>query len=627
MKLRTRITLWLSPVIIPMVAINIIQFKGQTEAIEKNIKQISLMAVENTANEINDYLLLKDNTNDFIFDKLMNCQNSISNLGPQKDSEIGLILKKNPGFSLFVFADRDGRVTYSNTALTQRTRHLLPRNIKGQRAFNDSVHSVMLNSYWQWKSSQPQLNKQSQQVRLKLNDLTERGETNSRLYRRLQESLVLSTRLIKNPAHKVFFGGREIIEKAGLPFRTDTYFTVSPMLDCSDKLIGYAVLFLNWAMIEDRLYILKQRLKAQGFEHARVAIFDENKQVFLTEAGTISATELGRSISSHPETSQLKLGEAYFSPLIDGYLATARIADAPILNEIEYGQNQAIFKSVEIAFLKLAAKQSAFSISVIISNDTLIKQTRELLIRMLAWTAGSGALLLILIVLLTRGLVAPAIVMANTMRRIAKGDLKQRVEIPRNDEIGQLASVFNRMTDQLEKQKVLLESQSKTDALTEVANRRHFDEYLEQEWHSAQRTGDPLSLVILDIDFFKPYNDNYGHSEGDVCLKKVAEVLSNLLVRSTDVFARFGGEEFACILPHTNKMGALTIGEKMRQVIAELEITHEYSAIEDYLTVSVGIATLTPGDDDTSKLLIELADGALYEAKHAGRNRVVVANP
>ncbi|MHA7880547.1 MAG: sensor domain-containing diguanylate cyclase [Saccharospirillum sp.] len=175
---------------------------------------------------------------------------------------------------------------------------------------------------------------------------------------------------------------------------------------------------------------------------------------------------------------------------------------------------------------------------------------------------------------------------------------------------------------ELHEAKQQLEAISLTDSLTGLANRRHFDQHLEQEWARARRNRVCVSLVMIDIDFFKPYNDEYGHPAGDRCLKQVAEALKGVPGRPADLVARYGGEEFAMILPGADDPEP--IAEQCRATIEWLRIPHDYSDISDVITISVGVATLTPGAQTSVRQLTEQADEALYEAKEAGRNRVVV---
>lgn len=178
----------------------------------------------------------------------------------------------------------------------------------------------------------------------------------------------------------------------------------------------------------------------------------------------------------------------------------------------------------------------------------------------------------------------------------------------------------------LEESNELLQKLSCLDGLTGIANRRRFDDFMATEWMRAARKKTTLSLILVDIDYFKPYNDNYGHQQGDDCLRQVANILSTGLNRPADLLARYGGEEFVVVLPDTTLAGALGLGESLRARVEKAAIPHEFSAAAGTVTVSLGVAYCEPKTGDaTVARLIEAADHALYEAKHAGRNKVVVS--
>ena len=165
---------------------------------------------------------------------------------------------------------------------------------------------------------------------------------------------------------------------------------------------------------------------------------------------------------------------------------------------------------------------------------------------------------------------------------------------------------------------------SAIDGLTGVANRRCFDQTIQREWTRLQRTKDYLSLIMCDVDFFKLFNDTYGHQDGDDCLKSVARVLQGTAKRSSDCVARYGGEEFAVILPVTGGKSAAHVAEIIRQTVEKMAIAHSQSSVAPCVTLSLGVATVVPNNQETPESLIKCADMALYLAKSSGRNRVVV---
>jgi len=161
------------------------------------------------------------------------------------------------------------------------------------------------------------------------------------------------------------------------------------------------------------------------------------------------------------------------------------------------------------------------------------------------------------------------------------------------------------------------------DGLTKIPNRRKFDEFLSNEWARHTRDKTEITVIICDIDFFKYYNDTYGHQEGDECLIKVANAIKNSVFRPADLAARYGGEEFSVVLPQTDSIGALKVAENLNQCIAKLQLPHKSSQVADYVTLSVGASSAIPDGDLSLEDLLLKADEALYEAKETGRNKAV----
>lgn len=179
------------------------------------------------------------------------------------------------------------------------------------------------------------------------------------------------------------------------------------------------------------------------------------------------------------------------------------------------------------------------------------------------------------------------------------------------------------LKQELERSNAQLKHLSSMDALTGVANRRYFDERLLHEVQRGLRERSSLSVILLDIDYFKPYNDNYGHQMGGTCLHEVAQALSHALRRPSDFVARYGGEEFVVILPTTDSMGAGVVAESLRAAVDALAITHEYSKVCDHVTISLGYSSVVPLTLDDGVGLVAAADSGLFDAKRSGKNRVV----
>jgi diguanylate cyclase (GGDEF)-like protein/PAS domain S-box-containing protein len=171
-----------------------------------------------------------------------------------------------------------------------------------------------------------------------------------------------------------------------------------------------------------------------------------------------------------------------------------------------------------------------------------------------------------------------------------------------------------------------LEEYSFQDGLTGIANRRMFDTVLEREWNTAQRTGSPLSVIVLDIDYFKQYNDHYGHIKGDECLRQVAQTLSLAANRPRDFIARIGGEEFVWLLPETDAESARLVAHKCLHLIRQQRIPHEFSNVSKLLSISLGVGTTLASMHATALEFVEQVDHLLYQAKHNGRMRAEFAD-
>jgi diguanylate cyclase (GGDEF)-like protein/PAS domain S-box-containing protein len=218
----------------------------------------------------------------------------------------------------------------------------------------------------------------------------------------------------------------------------------------------------------------------------------------------------------------------------------------------------------------------------------------------------------------------------------AAGDyvwIRDVVHVVRDDN-GEVDSLIGFMFDISERKKTeeqlltlqkQLEEYSYKDGLTGVANRRMFDTVLATEWANAQRTQQPLSLILLDIDHFKQFNDHYGHVQGDDCLKSVGQALSRAASRPRDFVGRFGGEEFVLVLPETDEAAARHIAERCRQQVRQQRIPHERSSVSSMLTISLGVGTIVPGPQDRPLDFLNSIDKLLYQAKQRGRDRLEVA--
>ncbi|WP_443115865.1 sensor domain-containing diguanylate cyclase [Herbaspirillum seropedicae] len=282
-------------------------------------------------------------------------------------------------------------------------------------------------------------------------------------------------------------------------------------------------------------------------------------------------------------------------------------------------------------------------VASITPSDRLNADTRSVRDKIIAIGLVCFAVSLLLSALISRSISVPLQRLVAAMKEAGSGDTTVRVEQHGNDEIAVLSRKFNEMAGKLQQNREVLEEQvrlrtreleranrklealSATDGLTGVANRRRFDEALANEMRRAVRSGQSLALLMLDVDYFKKYNDRYGHLAGDECLRIVARVLQKTSRRATDLVARYGGEEFSVIIAECDTTQALQQAENICQAIFELKLPHADSPF-GYISASIGVAVLLPDEHTAPEQMVRIADQALYHAKYQGRNRVVLGS-
>jgi diguanylate cyclase (GGDEF)-like protein len=264
-----------------------------------------------------------------------------------------------------------------------------------------------------------------------------------------------------------------------------------------------------------------------------------------------------------------------------------------------------------------------------IGLENIDKFNRDMLqtqwITVIGFLALIFCVLLLALWLLRIGLFNPLRNLLHGIEEYSQGKLDTTIKPGGLRELYTLGITFNEMLQRIRDDIRELERFSTIDGLTGIPNRRYFDQCLEHEMSHARRLSSNLSLLYIDIDYFKDYNDRYGHLGGDAALQRVARCIADMAKRDTDVAARLGGEEFAILLPDTEAENARLLAENLRLAIAHLEIEHQASKVTDYLTLSIGVACLVPQRETTSSELLKTADKALYRAKSEGRDRVIVA--
>ena len=267
-------------------------------------------------------------------------------------------------------------------------------------------------------------------------------------------------------------------------------------------------------------------------------------------------------------------------------------------------------------------EQYDWGLTVKVDRDEALQPLADLRHYLLVAIAIASALSILLASLLSRALIGPVRSLTEVAEAILGGDLKRRIALEQQDELGTLGAAFNRMADELVAANESLKRDSSIDHLTQLPNRRMFDEALHQEWNRAQRNQNMLCLLMVDIDHFKEYNDALGHLNGDVCLHRVASLLKTVLHRPGDLVARYGGEEFVMLLSDSGLEHLEAFAEKVRRAVLDRAIPHPDNEGLGIVTISIGVAGAVPDSKSSPAGLLQRADDALYRAKASGRNRV-----
>jgi diguanylate cyclase (GGDEF)-like protein len=362
-----------------------------------------------------------------------------------------------------------------------------------------------------------------------------------------------------------------------------------------------------------------------------IAGFDEGEGRDLDLIWVAVLDQDGR-ILSHTDSTR------YNERMEDPFTARALAAKGPVSEWDEEARRLRLAMPVAIRGLRFGTLRSEMSL------ERMDARVYELRMRALGW-AIVGAILAVgqLALLLSRVILGPVRTLSDAASQLGSGDLRARTNLRggRKDELAVLGQVFDQMaasleahtselegkvadrTRELKEANARLELLATTDELTGLFNHRYFQESLKLEVLRRERKASPLSLLMIDVDHFKRFNDTHGHPAGDKILRGVAQRLKDSL-RHVDIVARYGGEEFAVILLDTTKEAAAQVGEKLRAAVAEAGFPGAETQPMGHVSVSIGLATL-PEDANNAADLVSVADAALYRAKHGGRNRVAVA--
>jgi diguanylate cyclase (GGDEF)-like protein len=427
-----------------------------------------------------------------------------------------------------------------------------------------------------------------------------------------------------------------------------------PLYDRSGKLLGVSAVDIS--LLDLQNFLAKTRVSKTG----QISIFEQSGKL-------VASSTQERPFRSNQEQQPQRVN------ILDSENQLVRALAQSMLNE--FGAFNRIREASEFDFELNGEKQFArvlpftidrgleWSIAIVVPEKDVMAQIQRNTQTTFWLCLGALAGVIALNTAISRRLLRPIEELSHASQKIARGDFTDRVHSSRVRELSQLADSFNQMNRELQQSRQQLEEYSQSleqkvsdrtrslqqeverraaaedslkvanqelqklayfDGLTKIANRRLFDERLSQEWRRLQRDRQPLSLILCDVDYFKQYNDVYGHQGGDDCLCRVAEILAGVVRRQPDLSARYGGEEFAILLPNTELEGAIIVATRAQAGIKSLQIPHCRSQVSECVSISLGIACTIPSVAMTAEQLLERADLALYQAKRNGRDRFAV---
>ena len=367
---------------------------------------------------------------------------------------------------------------------------------------------------------------------------------------------------------------------------------------------------------EKENYIKKENINIELLSTALIP------SLLTNDISQIHAT-LNKVLKSHKHWYSIKVVNAdniRIYPLVE--------KKVPPLMPLKYFEHRVIYEGRNIAEMKLLVDIN----QLLKEREDYIKNLEIILLGLFLVVSVSATLLQ------DRWIRKPLRQLLDFSHHLSQGHFDASLSYESRDELGQLANTLKSMRDkidqrekelkkayaELSKSNSLLEHQNYTDALTTVYNRRYFDEMLAKEISRNSRMKTPIALLLCDVDYFKQFNDTYGHQQGDYCLRQVAMTIQGSFSRAEDVVTRYGGEEFGIILPNTDLKKALEMAEEMQNKIESINIPHMKSNVAHHVTVSVGVGVILPDKNTTMSTLIDAADKALYQAKNAGRNVIRV---
>lgn len=610
MNLLVKILIWMFPVALPVMGFTWNYYQVQLKASAEQMGHISSLVSSSGARELNDYLRLRASEFSIIRKGIDSCDDN--RRGGSYQLLVRDLLEEIQGFSALVVSDTEGRVIHSQAVASHSNRYMLPRVLDNVLLLPAQEFDSIRNKLALWQSKMPAFRVEKNRLFLEALTLEKRGETNSELYRKLQSHIFNLNQLLQTPPSHISYAGGLQAEALGLPYRQDTFLFTQPLLNCEQDIEGYITAFLDRTQLEDRLFFLRQSLQDRGINEVDVVLVGGENRTFETASRFLSSEQLRR-------LKQLPVNSAEYVPVLGGFISVANVADEKVMGRLLQQEEISAKGISDLEYKQMINNESQLKLVVYLSETEWKEKGQALLYEVSKWLIGSMLFLFVLVLFLARNIVAPIVLLKQSVQKVADGDLSASAQVSSDDEVGQLASAFNKMTESLARSEMELKQLATTDALTGLINRRALTDEAIKERHRANRGGTDIVIAMLDIDHFKRINDRYGHSVGDIVLQRFSEILQSQL-RVTDLVSRVGGEEFVVLLPNTDLETGHWLMAKILNYLEATTIELEDGASLQ-MSFSAGV-TLWSKSDGFDRALSD-ADNKMYQAKEQGRHCIV----
>ncbi|MDF2153074.1 GGDEF domain-containing protein [Vibrio sp. CAU 1672] len=501
------------------------------------------------------------------------------------------------GFSALVITDLSGQIKHFTLSANKSNRYILRQSVTGLALLPADKQAALDAAFKEWQAAYPENIRMEKQILDQIHQLSQRGEENSQQTRRLNDGLIKLREQQYLPKHVVSLAATATVAQLGLIYDRETYLFSRPLVNCDKKQVGYYSAVLDRTLIEDHLFKMERNLSDHGLQRVDVFVTHSDDLHPLTDVHYLPITQLATQGWNRSTEPVLRRD-------LNGILINLPI-------DVNIKAHQAFWP-------QRPEQHPIATLAVFVSMEEITSANWILLREVLIYLVLALGMFVLLTLYLSHFISAPIIELRRRISVLSRTGRARTNFAPRDDEIGDLFTAFSDMAFNIKTKESQLVELTRQDPLTHIINRRALVQHAEK----FQQLGVSCCLCMLDLDHFKTINDNLGHATGDAVLKDFCALVSDE-IRTSDIFGRIGGEEFALILPQTELQDAARLAERIRKRVESQLIAFNNTIGQESrrVTVSIGVASWYSGEFDKA---LSKADKLLYQAKDKGRNQVAV---